>query len=59
MIMAIKLMLDDVLAFGKHKGEMIEDLIDDDPSYLAWLYEQDQDMFDVDVVKKLQDKKAI
>lgn len=53
------LQLDDIIGFGKYKGEMVEDLIEDDPQYLAWLYEQDQDMFDVDVVKKLQDKKAI
>lgn len=57
--MTIKLMLDDVLSFGKHKGEMIEDLIDDNPSYLAWLFEKDEEMFDESVIKKLEDRKII
>lgn len=59
MIMTTKLMLDDILGFGKHKGEMVEDLIDDNPLYLAWLFEQDDEMFDESVIKKLEDRKII
>jgi len=53
------LRLDDVLDFGKHKGCQIEDLIDDDPSYLAWLYDQDENVFDSEVIQILEKRKII
>lgn len=31
--------LDDSMPFGKHKGSQIEDLVEDNPSYIRWLCE--------------------
>jgi hypothetical protein len=31
--------LKDELPFGKHKGEILEDVIDDDPEYVDWMVE--------------------
>ena len=50
--------LDTVLNFGKHKGEQVEDLLDDDPGYLAWLYDEGY-VFDLDVERKMEDMKII
>jgi hypothetical protein len=32
--------MDDVLRFGKHRGAQIEDVIEDDPEWLAWAVEE-------------------
>lgn len=32
--------LDDEMPFGKHKGKQISDLLDDDPRYLLWAYNE-------------------
>lgn len=53
------LTLEDLMPFGKHKGEQVEDLIDDDPSYLAWLYENDKCEFDADVIRLMEANKII
>ena len=29
-----------VMPFGKHKGERVDALVDDDPGYLRWLLEE-------------------
>ena len=29
--------LDDLLPFGKHEGQQVEDVIHDDPSYIEWI----------------------
>ena len=29
--------LDDIFKFGKHEGEQLEDVIDDDRDYIEWL----------------------
>lgn len=26
-----------MLAFGKHKGETVQSILDDDPSYIVWM----------------------
>lgn len=31
--------LDAVLRFGKHKGRMVEDVLDEDPAWLLWAAE--------------------
>jgi hypothetical protein len=31
--------LDDIFKFGKHKGDQLEDVLDDDPDYIAWCVE--------------------
>jgi uncharacterized protein (DUF3820 family) len=53
------LRLDDFLNFGKYKGWQVEDLIDDDPNYLSWLYDQDDEIFDIDVIDQLEKRKII
>ncbi len=51
--------LDSVIFFGKHEGNQIEDIIEDDPRYIVWMYEQDNFGFDDDVIKVLEKKKLI
>lgn len=34
------LKLTDSITFGKHKGEVIQEIIDDDPDYLAWAIDE-------------------
>ena len=29
--------LDDIFTFGKHSGDQLEDVIEDDPGYIEWL----------------------
>jgi uncharacterized protein (DUF3820 family) len=36
--------LDTCLEFGKYQGEVVQDILDDDPDYIQWLI----DNFDVD-----------
>ena len=45
--------------FGKHKGEMLEDVIEDDPSYIAWLCENEVTEFDIAVIRHLEAEKII
>lgn len=51
--------LEDTFPFGKYKGEQIEDVIEDDPSYLEWVVENDVFNLDEDVIKVLEKKKII
>lgn len=44
--------LDTLLDFGKHRGRPVEDVLEDDPSYLLWALENVH-RFEVD--KALQD----
>lgn len=53
------LRLSDPMPFGKHKGEEIEDLIYDQPNYLAWCVNEEIVTFDGEVTKQLEDKKII
>ena len=53
------LRLTDTMPFGKHKGEQIEDLIYDYPSYLSWLFEESVVVFDEEVLKILEERKVI
>ncbi len=53
------LRLDDTIEFGKHKGADVEDLIDDDPGWLAWAYENDVVEFDSEVISIMEKKKII
>lgn len=39
--------IDDIITFGRYKGEYISDIIKDDPNYLAWCIDS-IDWFDVD-----------
>jgi len=53
------LRLSDSMPFGKHKGEEIEDLIYDQPGYLAWCVNDEVVEFDSEVIKQLEDRKII
>ena len=53
------LRLSDSMPFGKHKGEEIEDLIYDQPGYLAWCVSEEVVVLDSEVIKQLEDKKII
>ena len=53
------LQLEDFFVFGKHEGEQVEDVIEDDPEYFTWLYDESFIEFHDEVVTKLQDKKII
>lgn len=51
--------LEDELKFGKFKGEQIEDLLHDQPGYMAWLAEEDIVEFEQEVLDKMTDLKII
>ncbi len=53
------LRLDSLMPFGKYLGEQVEDLIYDDPSYLAWCVSEEVTPFDDEVIKKLEERKII
>lgn len=52
------LTLEDNFPFGKHKGQQVEDVIEDDPGYIAWVVENDVMTFD-DETYELITKKGI
>jgi len=47
--------LDDIFTFGKHKGEQLEDVIEDDPAYIEWLAKEEYD-FDEETLEVLARK---
>ena len=49
-----QLRLGDVLNFGKHKDCSVQDILDDDPEWLAWIYGQDDDIIDSEVIEELE-----
>lgn len=51
--------LTDVMPFGKFKGEQVEDLIYDEPSYMTWLVEEEVTEFDEEVTKIMEERKMI
>ena len=53
------LSLTDVMKFGVHKGEQIEDLIYDYPGYVTWLVEEEVVIFDEEVTRMLEELKII
>lgn len=48
--------LDDEFTFGKHRERQVEDVIEDDPSYIAWLVENDKVEFDEEVLELITRK---
>lgn len=52
------LKLDDDMPFGKHKGKQIEDLVEDEPSYIRWLCENANTEFDDTVLEALEKREA-
>lgn len=55
----LPLHLSSTMPFGKHIGTQIEDLIHDEPGYVAWLYEKEAIDFDEGVIKLMEEKKII
>lgn len=45
--------LEDTFTFGKHKGDQLEDVIQDDPDYIAWLAEDGVVDFDEETLELL------
>lgn len=43
--------LDSILNFGQHKGQQLEDLIEDQPDYVRWLIENEIRDFDDEVLE--------
>jgi len=54
-----ELSLDYIFTFGKHRGEMLEDVIEDDPYYMKWIAEEDIRLLDEEVMQKLEKKGII
>jgi len=50
--------LDSVFNFGKYKGEQVEDVVEDDPSYIRWLCEKTSTEFCDDVLEALEKREA-
>ena len=54
-----ELYFDSVFTFGKYKGDKVEDVIDNDPSYMAWMVENDVASLSSEVVESLAERKII
>lgn len=54
-----QLSLTDYLPFGKYKGAQVEDILYDDPGYMAWMYQEQVVQFDEHVIKNMEDRKLI
>lgn len=52
----MELGLDSAMPFGKHKGEQIEDLIEDEPRYIEWLVSEDVVEFDEETLDTITKK---
>jgi hypothetical protein len=48
--------LETLFKFGKHKGNQVEDVINDDPEYIAWLVEEDIVEFDEETLELISKK---
>lgn len=54
------LTLEDTMKFGKHCGETISQVVDENPSYIRWIIENvDYIAFDMDVIEKLNIPKSV
>lgn len=45
---------DNEMPFGKYKGELVADVIDDHPQYMVWLLGEKPGMFTDDVEREIQ-----
>ena len=48
--------LEDLFTFGKHKGQQLEDIIEDDPDYIRWLCEETELHFDEEALELIAKK---
>lgn len=53
------LRLSDMMPFGKHQGQQIEDLIYDQPSYMAWVFNDSSCELDTEVTRVMEEQKII
>ena len=53
------LRLSDIMPFGKHEGEEIEDMVIDHPNYMAWVVNEEIIKLDSEVIKLLEKRKII
>lgn len=44
--------------FGKCKGDQVEDVLEDDPSYIRWMVENTNTQFDDEVLEALEKREA-
>jgi uncharacterized protein (DUF3820 family) len=44
---------DDVLPFGKYKGKIVSEIIEQDPDYLRWVVDSSAWEFDEEVMQEL------
>lgn len=44
---------EDEMPFGKHKGETVAEVIDDDPGYMVWLLSEGKCSFTPDVEREI------
>ncbi|MCH8978297.1 MAG: hypothetical protein IH945_03525 [Armatimonadetes bacterium] len=45
---------DDTFPYGKHKGETLRDLVDEQPEYLVWIRDNHSTRFSEDVLYALK-----
>lgn len=50
--------IDDIFTFGKHKGEQLEDVIEDDPEYVEWLCQEEIVNFDDEAYELISKKNS-
>ena len=55
----ILLTLEDEFSFGKHKSEQVEDVIYDDPSYIAWVIEKEIVKFNATAMALIEKRKIV
>jgi len=53
----IALTLESVFPFGKHKDQQVEDVIEDDSNYIAWVCEEEIFDFDEETLELISRKK--
>ena len=49
-----RLKLKDILAFGKHKGKTIKEILDIDAQYLVWLHQETEHQLQSNIYNKAQ-----
>ncbi len=47
--------LETILTFGKHKGRSIEYMIDNHPSYMMWVLEEEVMELPEDIISEIED----
>lgn len=45
--------MDHIMTFGKHEGHQVEDILEDDPSYMVWLAEETNTDLDEEVLEHI------